>query len=112
MITIDSIDHLDLKSRFSCIQAIMQNSNTLQHKCSVDLFQTLILKCLPTELALAAFTDLCLKKLDNKFFKVHQDMLEYYISIPKCDIPFAVGLIRKIAQHPKTEFSQNHLEVL
>jgi hypothetical protein len=69
---------------------------------------------LPEVLALAAMTDFCLAKLDNKYFKIHQDLLEGFLNTHSSDsdILFAVGLIRKIAKHPKTSFSAHYLDLL
>jgi len=40
----------------------------------------ILARSLPKVLFLAAMTDFCLRKLDNKYFKLHQDLLEEFIS--------------------------------
>ena len=59
-------------------------------------------------------TEFCLVKLDNKYFKIHQDLIEGYLNenFADKDILFIAGLIRKIAQHPKTSYSAQYLDLL
>jgi hypothetical protein len=66
-------------------------------------------------LLLAAVTEYCLQKLDNKCFKLQQDLLEDYLANharTQAEIIFALGVMRKVCQHPKTSFSEYYLELL
>ena len=86
----------------------------LATKPSADFLLALIIRNLPQVLALSAITDFCLVKLDNKYFKIHQDLIEGYLNTNSSDseILFVCGLIRKIANHPKTSFSAQYLDLL
>ena len=102
----------DPKAYFRVISKIIENLSTLAHKCSADMLQSMIFASLPLKIALVTYCNFCLTMLDNKYFKVFQDLLEFYLSNHPEDAVFAVGLIHKIASHPKTEYSSNFLEVL
>jgi len=67
----------------------------------------LIIRNLPEVLVIAAMTEFCLVKLDNKYFKIHQDLIEGYLNenFYDKDILMIAGFIRKIAKHPKTSYS-------
>lgn len=86
----------------------------LAQQSSADFLLALIIRNLPQVLALSAITDFCLVKLDNKYFKIHQDLIEGYLNTNSSDseILFVCGLIRKIAKHPKTSFSAQYLDLL
>jgi hypothetical protein len=86
----------------------------LAQQPSADFLLALIIRNLPQVLALSAITDFCLVKLDNKYFKIHQDLIEGYLNTNSSDseILFVCGLIRKIAIHPKTSFSAQYLDLL
>ena len=68
---VDSFDHItDSKVMYSIVQLLIKSFSFAQ-KQSADFVLALIIRNLPEALALAAMTEFCLVKLDNKYFKIH-----------------------------------------
>lgn len=66
-------------------------------------------------LFVAAMTEFCLQKLDNKYFKLHLDFLEDYLANhagKESEMLFTVGQMRKVCLHPKTTYSEHYLDLL
>jgi hypothetical protein len=68
---VDVLDMVeDIPKAFNCIQTLIQRGN-FTSKASTELLLALIVRSLPKSLVLAALTEFCLVRLDNKYFKIH-----------------------------------------
>ena len=68
---VDVLDMVeDIPKVFNCIQNLIQRGN-FTSKASTELLLALIVRSLPKSLVLAALTEFCLVRLDNKYFKIH-----------------------------------------
>ncbi len=69
--TVDVLDMIqEIPKNFNCIQTIIKKGN-FTSKASTELLLALIVRSLPKCLLLAAMTEFCLVRLDNKYFKIH-----------------------------------------
>lgn len=66
-------------------------------------------------LTLSLLTEFSLKMLDNRYFEMVKEFVEEFFANKRpslSDLTHIVGLIKRIAQCPKTEYSQKFLELV
>ena len=118
LIGFDSLDRInDCSMYYKTVKAMIKNGN-LTNKASVELVIYFIF-CRQGDsqelIQMSLFTDFCLKMLDNRYFEMLKDMIEDFFANKKptatqaCHI---VGLIRRIAQCEKIEYSAKLLDLV
>lgn len=118
LLDFDSMDKIRSAGAFyRLVRTIIQKAN-LTGKASVELALYFIFQRDSDEdalLRLSLFTEFCLVKLDNKYFDMLKELIEDFLanSIPSTkQICHVVGLVRRIAQCEKTEYSAKLIELV
>jgi len=118
LLDFNSLDHLsDATTYYSVVKAIILNAN-LGNKASIDLALYLVFARQGGRnslLELSLFTEFCMRMLDNRYFEMLKDLIEDYLANGKPTVAqtcHMVGLIRRIAQCEKTEYSTKLLELV
>jgi len=112
----NSLDHIaDGAAFFRIVTAIITHGN-LTNKSSTELGLYFIFSRAGADLVqLSLFTEFSLKMLDNKYFEMLKDFIEDFFANRKPTVAqtcHVVGLIRRVAQCEKTEFSAKLLDLV
>ena len=114
----DSIDQITDASNFYRLVKTMIKKATLTNKASVSLMLYFIFQredASDALLRLSLFTEFCLRQQDNQYFDMLKDLIEDYFANGRpttSQICHVIGLIRKIAQCEKTEYSAKLLDLV
>ena len=114
----DSLDKIINTTNFYRIaETIIKNAN-LTNKPSTELCLYFIFSRQGARIDLlhmSLFTEFCLRMLDNRYFEMLKDFIEDFFANKKPSVQetaHVVGLIRRIAQCQKTEYSTKLLEIV
>jgi len=116
LLDFNSLDKIRDTSAFHrAVTVIIQKGNLIS-KASVELALYLIFSREGDDLlCMSLLTEFGLRMLDNKYFDMLRDFVEDYFANKRPsarEVTHVVGLIRKIAQCSKTEYSSKFLDLV